>query len=249
VRTDRGSDGVVTPEGVSLDLDIAGLGSRAIAIIIDLLLQYLILLMVAAILSGIHIEGTAGIVIGSVALFLVFWGYFFLFEGLWHGQTPGKRAQHLRVVRTDGHPMGGAQMFVRNLVRIVDLFPAAYLVGMISMVVTKRAQRLGDLAAGTIVVREAKVEPIRQLVMPPPPVAVAGGPIVDVSGLNERQYQLVRSFLQRRATLGAAARAGVAAEVCAVIRPVVRTSDPMMPDEVLLERVAMAYQARFTPSP
>ncbi|MEA2558014.1 MAG: hypothetical protein QOG88_1552 [Actinomycetota bacterium] len=247
MRPDRRSDGVVTPEGIPLSLDVAGLGSRAIALGIDWLIQIGITIVVVWVLSGVHVEGTAAGVIIAVFFFFVFWGYFFVFEGLWHGQTPGKRTQRLRVVRADGHPMGGARMFVRNLLRIVDFFPLYNAVGVISILATRRSQRVGDLAAGTIVIREPKPEQIRPLLItPPPPIPVAGGPVMDVSGMNERQYQLVRSFLQRRDALKAPARQQIAAEVAAVIRPVVRTSDPAMSNEVLLERVATAYQARFS---
>ena len=211
---------------------------------IDLLIQFLGAIAFGLLSAGLQLDGPVAAVVVGVLLFFNFWGYFFLFEGLWHGQTPGKRAQRLRVVRSDGHPMRGTQMFVRNLLRIVDFMPAYYLVGVITMIITGKSQRLGDLAAGTMVVREAKARPLQSLVMPPPPVPVSGGPVVDVSGMNERQYQLVRSFLQRRESLGADARRQIASEVCAVVRPIVRTSDPTMPNEVLLERVAMAYQSR-----
>ena len=86
---------------------------------------------------------------------LIVWGYYPVFEFFLHGRTPGKATQRLRVVRTDGQPAGGAAILVRNLIRILDVFLFPFL-AVISMIVTARAQRLGDLAAGTMVVREAR---------------------------------------------------------------------------------------------
>jgi hypothetical protein len=88
--------------------------------------------------------------------FVVFWGYFMLFETLWSGQTPGKRAGRLRVIRRDGQPVGASEVLIRNLVRIVDFLPGFYGIGLVVMFIDKEARRLGDMAAGTIVVREGE---------------------------------------------------------------------------------------------
>lgn len=239
---------VVSPEAVPIELDVAGLGSRAISLLIDMLIQVGCVFALTVVMAGLQLGEIAGIVIMSIALFFIFWGYFFVFEGLWHGRTPGKRAQRLRVVRVDGHPMSTAQMFVRNLLRIVDFLPAYYAIGAISIVVTKRSQRLGDLAAGTLVIREGKPFTPTPVVFPPPPPvgALAPPPSVDVSGMTEAHYQLVRAYFERRGELDPTARSHLAGQIAAAVRPVVRTA-LVLSDEGLLEAAATAYRRRFSP--
>jgi uncharacterized RDD family membrane protein YckC len=240
----QGYERVVTPEAVPLDLDVAGLGSRAIAIAIDMAIQLAAFIAIAFVLAAIHPDETTSLIIVLVSAPTIFWGYFFLFEGLWHGRTPGKRSQRLRVTRTDGQPMSGAQMAVRNLVRIVDFLPAYYAIGCIAMVVSKRSQRLGDLAAGTLVLREPKPFVPRPMdAIPAPPAVLEETTRIDVTGMTEAHYQLLRSYLERRASLDAAARVQVAREIAAAIAPVVRTPEPLS-DDALLEATAAAYQRR-----
>ena len=86
--------------------------------------------------------------------FLLVWGYFSLFEAFWRGQTPGKRAMKLRVIKDAGRQITLFESLARNLLRIVDYFPGLYLTGVITMLCNKRSKRLGDLAAGTLVVHE-----------------------------------------------------------------------------------------------
>ena len=109
-------------------------------------------------IGTIGVGGDAGtyVVLALIVLiyFALFWGYFMLFETLWSGQTPGKRAGRLRVIRRDGQPVGAGEVLIRNLVRIVDFLPGFYGIGLVVMFIDKEARRLGDMAAGTIVVRE-----------------------------------------------------------------------------------------------
>jgi uncharacterized RDD family membrane protein YckC len=247
-RETRWGERVVTPEAVAVDLDVAGLGSRMIAALIDGAIQVGLTILVALLISGLEVQGAALAILWIVTSFIVFWGYFFIFEGLWQGRTPGKRTQRLRVVRTDGHPMSGAQMFVRNLLRIVDFLPAYYAAGAVSIVLTRRSQRIGDLAAGTLVIRERKPTVPVALPVPLPP-APGSGPHLDTSGLTEAQYQLVRSFLGRRATLDPAARAEVAMQIARAIQPAIGATPPGMTIERLLEAVAAAHGARSSPLP
>ena len=240
----QGYERVVTPEAVPLDLDVAGVGSRGIAIAIDMTIQGAVFLAILFILGALHVGDTTGTVVVLVSVPVVFWGYFFIFEGLWHGRTPGKRTQRLRATRADGQPMSGAQMFVRNLVRIVDFLPVYYAIGVVSIVLTKRSQRLGDLAGGTLVIREAKpVVPRAIDAMPPPPVAVAGGGRIDVSGMTEAHYQLVRSYFERRAGLDPSARTQLAGDIVRAITPVARSTE-WLPDEAFLDATAAAYRRR-----
>lgn len=240
---------VVTPEAVPLELDVAGAGSRAIALIIDTLIQVAALIGVAIVVFAGGVNGLAPVVVFFAFFFAVYWGYFTLFEGLWNGQTPGKRSQRLRVVRADGHPAGWPQYVIRNLVRVVDFLPVYYMLGVLVMLITKRSQRLGDLAAGTIVVREAKTRAPAPLTLTGPhPAAAAAG--VDTMGLTEAEYSLIRSFLERRHSLSLEARSALAAQIASQLRPHVRSPEAQgLPDEHFLEAVARSYQGRFAPPP
>ena len=91
--------------------------------------------------------------------FCIVWGYFALFEAYWHGQTPGKRAMKVRVIKDSGRQITLFEALARNLMRVIDYLPSLYLVGVITMLCNKRNQRLGDLVAGTIVVHERLDEP------------------------------------------------------------------------------------------
>lgn len=236
---------VVTPEAVPLALDLAGLGSRMIATLIDGAIQFGIFFGVALFLAGTGIQGTPALVLVIVVVFLLFWGYFVAFEGLWGGRTPGKRAQRLRVVRVDGQPVGWTNVVVRNLLRVVDVLPGNYAVGAMFVLLGRRSQRLGDLAAGTLVVRERKAEAPAPLQLTPAGTSSRG---LDAAGLGEREYALLRSFLERRATLDPTARRDLAAQVAATIRPrVAHAERAPWPggDEAFLEAVAVAYRNRF----
>lgn len=140
---------VETPEGVDLPLRPAGLMVRAVAFTIDLGLRGLILgllLMVLALL------GKLGIGLGSLLLFAVSWWYMVLFEVLRQGRSPGKQWMGLRVVHDDGTPVGWSASLLRNLLRFVDLMPFGYFLGAISCLQHPTFKRLGDIAAGTLVI-------------------------------------------------------------------------------------------------
>ena len=163
-----------TPENVSFGYEVAGIGSRFVAALIDnlilgvLLVGLNIVLVVAlASLAGdtssVDVDlaqpeesWVAGLVIALYALlnFAIWWGYYMLFEWLWHGQTLGKRRAGIRVVRIDGVPVSFVPVAVRNLVRVVDFLPMGYAVGVITMFCNSQSRRLGDFAAGTLVVKD-----------------------------------------------------------------------------------------------
>jgi uncharacterized RDD family membrane protein YckC len=160
---------IETPEQVELEFSIAGLGSRFVAILIDSVLIagfYLAVFLVLALVfsSAMAAGGKAGdeldtagkwVLAAFIFLnFLLVWGYFALFEGLWRGQTPGKRVMKLRVIKDSGRQITFFEALARNLLRFVDYLPGMYLVGVITMLCNKRNKRLGDLAAGTVVVHE-----------------------------------------------------------------------------------------------
>jgi uncharacterized RDD family membrane protein YckC len=231
----------ITPEAVSVSVDVAGLGSRLVALVVDALIQLAILIPVVMILAQVDLGDTAAIVAISITLFLVLWAYFPLFEWFWRGRTPGKRAMRLRVVRTDGQPAGGAAILVRNLIRFVDVWVFPFL-AVISMLLTERSQRLGDLAAGTIVVRDRKtIAPAVHTAIERPDL-----PTVDATGITEREYDVIRSFLLRRPSLQPAVRSDLAATLAHSVRGRIGASPAGVNDELLLEAVASSYRRRFT---
>lgn len=240
----QASDRIVTPEAVALTLDLAGLGSRMIAIGIDMAIEAGVFILLGLAAAGLGLRGTTGDAVGLVAFFVVFWGYFFIFEGMWHGQTPGKRTQRIRVVRSDGQPTGWSQVVIRNLIRIVDFLPTAYAIGTISIVLTRQSQRLGDLAAGTVVVRERPAPTPISVLLPPDSYEAAR--TLDTTALTDREYSLIRSFLDRRDGLVAGARERLAAELAAMIRPKIAGAGAWgRGDEALLEAAAASYRGRF----
>jgi len=164
---------VATPELVAFRLETAGLGSRFVAQVIDLLALAGLLLalgLVSAGIAGFLNARDAALLVLAVGWFVLFWGYWILPEALWSGRTLGKRALHLRVVDARGGPISPGQAIVRNLFRVVDFLPLNYAVGTIAIFVSRRNQRLGDLAAGTLVVRERMAVRLSDL------AALAGGP-------------------------------------------------------------------------
>lgn len=156
---------VATPERVSFDYQVAGLGTRAIAQILDLLIIAAILVAVAFAAGAFAVVGsnTVASLVGLLGSFVAIFGYFWVSEALWSGQTIGKRVFHLRAVGDRGEPMTFGQAGIRNVVRIVDFLPYAYGVGMVVLFANGRGKRLGDLAAGTVVVKDSESIALWQL--------------------------------------------------------------------------------------
>lgn len=158
---------VVTPENIPLTLELAGIGTRFGALLIDMLIQLIttiVGLIIFAILAAFtSLTGNGGgiwIAIGTIGVFLVWFGYFILFESIWNGQTPGKRMFGLRVVRDGGYPVNFFSTATRNLIRIADFLPISYAAGALSVFFNPEYKRLGDLVAGTLVVKEHAVSPL-----------------------------------------------------------------------------------------
>jgi len=196
---------VETPESVAFAYDLAGIASRAAALFIDTVL--VVLLILAEILAATLIGSLLGDALADavfiwvyaavlIAAFITAWGYFVLFEVLRNGRTPGKRALGIRVVRDDGGRVGLMDAIIRNLIRLVDMMPGYYMVGLIAVLLSANNKRLGDMAAGTVVVRDS------------------GELVLSESGMaaNAREA-LVRDFFARRVALSPEARYQVAAEV------------------------------------
>src|SRR2546427_4212729 len=175
---------VSTPERVSFDYQVAGLGTRGIAQILDLLIVTGLLLAVFFFAGAAAATTRSDVVrtlIDLFGAFVVIFGYFWISEAIFSGQTLGKRALRLRVVGDRGEPLTWVQAGIRNVIRIVDFLPYGYGVGVIVLFANGRGKRLGDLAAGTIVVKDSDSVGLWQLArpafrMPPPPPAPPPGP-------------------------------------------------------------------------
>jgi uncharacterized membrane protein SpoIIM required for sporulation/uncharacterized RDD family membrane protein YckC len=206
---------VDTPELVVLSYTIAGVGSRASAALIDYLFCFfiLIVLTVGAGYIGLHFgakkltdnSGAWIIAVLGIFQFALLWLYYVLFEALADGRTPGKRIMRLRVVRDGGLAINFEASAIRNLVRIVDLQPVLlYAVGMLTMIINSRGKRLGDIAAGTIVVKEDLVsQPMTSKQVRVSDSAMA--PLL-ASKLSEPEFALLDRFMQRRMQLDVARR-------------------------------------------
>jgi uncharacterized membrane protein SpoIIM required for sporulation/uncharacterized RDD family membrane protein YckC len=198
---------VETPEHVTLDLEIAGIGSRALAALIDLLVlvgSTLAIVIAIGIVAGFG--ATFGSVGGALLLiigFVVWTGYFILFEGLRHGQTPGKRAVGIRVVSDTGNAVTLGAAAARNLMRVADLLPPPYLIGGLLVAFHPRGKRLGDLVAGTVVARDRPSElhlPRRG------ELRDSTDPLGSIPELTDAEFRVVARFAQREPQLGPAAR-------------------------------------------
>ena len=215
---------VETPELVVLTYSIAGIGSRAMAAITDLLLvaaAFVLLGIVWALViaaggfAGFDLSGSWGIALLIIVQFALLWGYYVLFEGLMDGQTPGKRLHRIRVVREGGYSVTFGTSAVRNLIRVIDMQPVFfYLVGMISVLATRRGRRLGDIVAGTIVVREdARSAPASATSAPAR--ATREHATALHTQLSEDEYVVLGRFVERWGTLDGLKRAALAQQLAA----------------------------------
>jgi uncharacterized RDD family membrane protein YckC len=216
---------IETPERVPLAFALASIGNRFLAAAIDHFIQYLSIFIVVWIFLSISgLSGSLGrnaedlfsempkwtIAIMIIVMFGLFSGYFVFFEWLWNGQTPGKRLLKLRVIREDGRPVTFWEALARNLLRIFDALPGflipLYSVGLIVVFMNRRDQRIGDLFAGTVVVRERSDEaPTFEEVFSNPLSDAAFRRIqkktefqADISSITEKEISVAETFLRRR---------------------------------------------------
>ena len=239
---------VLTGESVAFSYELAGLGSRFFAVAIDLSIQVgvvilalvlLALLSLTSIGSGIRTPDFLGktelAVLGGVYVFLgflIFFGYFIAFEWRWNGRTPGKRIVGIRVVRDGGFPLDFTGSVVRNTVRVVEFLFGFYLLSAISTLVSARNRRIGDFAAGTIVVRDNRFERVEA-----PRYATDAAPS-DAHALPGDVRALVAGYAARRTSLAARARIAVAADVARVVRPLLAADFSYLDDDDLLVHLA-----------
>lgn len=229
---------VATAEGLELRLTLAGLGSRFISGSADLAIQAIltaILLIVCLVIGG---GRAALLIIAILGSFLIWLFYPILFEVLAQGRTPGKRLCHLRVLRMDGSPVDLQASAVRNLIRLLDGPPTLYLPTVIGVVVTARNQRPGDIAAGTVVVREPRRA--RPVAGPADSPVRTESELWEVSAISPSELAAVRRFLERRDTLDPASRRRLAARLASGLQAKVSGGDEELGPEQFLERLTAA---------
>ncbi|RDZ26816.1 RDD family protein [Lysobacter silvisoli] len=190
---------VVTPEGVALRLPAAGPVPRALAWGIDLCIR-LVLLFIGGLVFGLLGDGGMGAYL--VVMFLLLWFYHVAFEAMWDGRTPGKRALGLRVVASNGAPVGWMGSFLRNLLRTVDMLPVGYAFGLVASYADPWGRRLGDMVAGTLVVHDVRRHDTATT--PPEPAMAPPEPL-----LPHEQAAMV-AFAERAPRLTAARQAELA---------------------------------------
>ncbi|MGD1107735.1 MAG: RDD family protein [Terracidiphilus sp.] len=243
-----------TPELVAIEMPLAGIGSRFIAILVDYLIWgfvFLILGIVAAIIiPALHFFGgiSANWAIGIFVLivFLLQWGYFALFEAFGNGRTPGKRVARIRVIHQSGRGINFVESLARNLVRFVDYFPGFYAVGIVAIFLSRRNQRLGDMVAGTLVVRDREVDSphwgesasrtftaptlIAGSPIPPPGFPQAGAgpwggpphlrvllPAPALAKLSASDLEVLEGFFARRLDMDVTTRAALAGRIASAL--------------------------------
>ncbi len=220
-------------------MPIAGIGSRFIAILIDTLIwvaaMVVVVILAAILLPAVHFAGhvsenwVAGVVI--LILFLLQWGYFALFEAFNNGRTPGKRVANIHVIHRSGRAISFVEALARNLVRFVDYLPSFYTVGVIAIFLSKQSQRLGDMVAGTLVVRDRAIEsphwgelgsrtitaPSFASALPPAPHLSVHLPASNVARLTAADLEVLEGFFARRLDMDLTTRAALAARMASAL--------------------------------
>jgi uncharacterized RDD family membrane protein YckC len=242
----RGLSGIVTPEAVVLDLPIASAGVRVIARAIDVVISLFGAFLVT---EGVSLFGseTALIAVEAATGFAVLLGYPVLMEAFWGGRTLGKAMMKLRVVRADGAPIGLIQATARGALGLVDVWFTLGFVGLVGMLVSKRSQRLGDLVAGTLVLRRSRssVRAVLPVHFAIPPGCEELVRLMDVGAMTPADYELVRSFLIRWHEFKPAQRPAVAAAVAAPLWQRFRQPLPgWLGPDYYLACLGAAYQLR-----
>jgi uncharacterized RDD family membrane protein YckC len=221
---------IETPEQIALELPLAGIGSRFLAIAIDSLLQFvgvlaliIIGVFVSASYSGLlrgadrFVSQTVGAVVLIVVPFCLYWGYFAFFEILWQGRTPGKRIAGIRVIHQTGRPMTAIECIGRNLMRAVDGFPGIYAIGLITMMCNQQNRRLGDYIAGTIVVHDKAMESVSPNWGEKPEELSAAPMQPELRKLSPDDLVLIETYLNRRYEIDQAVRMTTAQRIVTMI--------------------------------
>jgi uncharacterized RDD family membrane protein YckC len=239
---------IATGESVAFSYELAGAGSRFFAVFIDMALQLTAaaglvgcyLLVVRFFPPAAHVAAAAKFgnavltALAVVAGFIIFFGYFILFEWWWQGRTPGKKLLGIRVVRDGGFPVDFTSVVIRNVVRLLEFGLGLYALSALATLLSPANRRFGDMAAGTIVIRENRFE--RGADVPLYEERETDDPLV--AELSDEQRDLVRRYAVRRVTLSPKHRSAVAAAIAAGVRPRLRTAFDHLDDDDLLEHLA-----------
>ena len=236
---------VETPDHVVLRYDLAGAGNRGFAAVLDFFIAalivttaYIVLALSTPLLED-AINGAMGITL--ILTLSLIWAYFILLEWLWNGQTLGKRVYGLRVITEDGSPAPFTAVLVRNLLRLVDFLPAFYGVGVLVIILSPKSQRLGDLAAGTYVVRAPRPQidwfSLRTV------TPLGAGQTAEMRRLPGEAQRLVREFVAREASLAPTERKKVAALIAARLRTYTVEDSAGLDDVELIHAIARSLRA------
>ena len=240
-----------TPEQIALELPLAGIGSRLLALATDSLLQLvfvLALFIIGALVSmgdysslgfgqySRFLSQTVGAFLLVLIPFCLYWGYFAFFEIIWDGKTPGKRVAGIRVIHQSGRPMTAVECIGRNLMRGVDIIPGVYGVGLICMMCNQQNRRLGDFVAGTIVVHDKAQESVA----PSWGNRVASEPVQpELRKLAPDDLVLIETYLSRRYEVDGVVRITTAQRIVAMITQKTGMPKPLeQGDDDFLESIA-----------
>ena len=241
-----------TPEQISLELPLAGIGSRFLGLAIDTLLQVGLYIAALLLLTFVGFSGVnrylswvpASFVPALMILFMfcVYWGYFAFFEIIWKGQTPGKRLAKIRVIHQSGRPINVYEAIGRNLLRVIDGLPGFYGIGIVSMMISNQHRRVGDYVAGTVVVHEKPTEEVK---LEWNTISEASPIHSQLLQLTSEELVLIETYLHRRADLGLEVRDKTAYQIATRITQ--RTGLQRHPDQPLDDFLeAVARQVRDT---
>lgn len=254
---------VSTPENIPIQYELAGVGSRFVAALADFLIIFgvqagLILLVLAAgsipalapalrkLLLQLGPWLFSAVIIINSALFV---GYPLVFELVWSGQTPGKRAVGIRVVQADGAPLAPLAAVTRNVVRLVDFLPVYYIIGVVVMLADGKSRRLGDMAAGAICIKQQRNVSIASLTLPQTPASAGalpepGAEQESLRALSYEDYYLLKEFLTRREQMAPAAAEKLARQIADRVATHLGIERGTEPAQAFLQRIAAGLQQR-----
>jgi uncharacterized RDD family membrane protein YckC len=253
---------IETPENVVFGFEIAGIGSRFLAALVDtsiiVLIQGIIVIGVTFLTNVLYgsTDWAAGdsavwmFALIGLLLFAIFWGYYIFFEMLSNGQSPGKRIVGLRVLRSNGTPISLSESVIRNLVRLIDFMPVLYGIGVVTMFIDQRSRRLGDLAAGTLVIHELKSISLANIGSSQPLMLhtlATNEPInLPIDRLTAGELNMADEFLRRRQKLYN--RSALALSIAASLSRRLGLADApedALDAEKLIEQVIQAQRKRY----
>ncbi len=251
-----GRHDVDTPEQVGLQYSTAGIGTRFIAALIDSVVL-VVLIVLAIILVALLSQALGAIIpagslswltnastaIGIAVVTVIFLGYYVFFDMIWNGSSPGKRVVGLRVVRLGGYPITFVDSITRNIIRAIDFLPFWYIVGIVTMFINPQSRRLGDIVAGTVVIKEGRSVRLKDLVRDADRALEATpNDMARLDSVPRQERFLIEEFLRRRAQLSFERRRELAADIVARVRPYLDPSTAHLNDEERIEAAAKMGQ-------